>query len=49
MFYEPVCSGDTETMYKLQNKSVISVIKSFGNFDCLAFKNQTATFKNQLI
>ena len=32
-------------MYKLQIKSTYTGFKSFGNFDCLAFKNQTVTFQ----
>ena len=32
-------SGDTETMYKLQNKSTILGFVFKGNFDCFAFES----------
>ena len=43
--YEPVSSGDTETLWKLQNKSSLTVFVSFGNSDCPAFENQCEFLK----
>ena len=35
---KPIIPDDTETMYKLQNKSAFTGYMSFSNSDCLAFK-----------
>ena len=42
---KPVKSDDTETMYKVKIKQTFTGFKSYGNFGCVAFKNQTVTFK----
>ena len=42
---KPLKSDDTETMYELKNKSSFTGFKPHGNIGCLAFKNQTVTFK----
>ena len=45
---KPVKSNDIETLYKLQIKSTFTGFKFYGSFDCLAFKNQTVTFRKQI-
>ena len=43
-----VKSDDTQTIFKFRNKSTFLGFKSYGNFDCLALRNQTITFEKQI-
>ena len=38
-------SEDTDTLYKIQNKSTFTTSKYGGYFDCLALRNQTVFFE----
>ena len=44
---KPVKHDDIHTMYNLHNKSKFRGFKTHVNFDCSAFKNQTATFEKR--
>ena len=41
---KPTQPDDTETMHKLQNKPTLTGFKSYGNYDCVDFKNQTVNY-----
>ena len=41
-------SDDAETMYKSKNKSIFTGLISYGNFNCVAFKNQTVTLRKPI-
>ena len=44
--FKPRKFDEAETLYILQIKSTFTGFKSYGCFDCLAFRLQTKTFKN---
>ena len=37
-----------ETKYKIQKEATFTRVNFYGNFDCLAFENQTVTFKRPI-
>ena len=41
-------SDDTQEMYEKKSKTAITGFKSYHNFDCLAFKNQTLTYRQPI-
>ena len=48
LYIKTVKSHDTETLFKHEDKSTITRFIFYGNFDCLALKNQTVTFKKSI-